>query len=81
MKVVEEYQKRIRPAATLDEKKALAAELHRLSDTFNESQREEYQSAMAAIRDDIADKLEALTPHVQRAEALLARIKSGVSQS
>lgn len=80
MKEVEEYRNRIRAAQTLDEKKAIAAELHHLADTFNESQREEYQLAMRAIKDDIAVKLESIAPYAQRAEELISRIQSRVPQ-
>jgi hypothetical protein len=80
MKEVEQYRNRVREAATLDEKKAIAAELHRLADTFNESQREEYRLAMHSIDEEIVAKLEAIAPYAQQAEELISRIKSRVPQ-
>lgn len=80
MKEVEEYRNRIRAAKTLDEKKAIAAELHQLADTFNESQQKEYRLAMRTIEDGILVKLQAIEPYAQRAEELISRIKSRVPQ-
>ncbi|GAB4028236.1 hypothetical protein [Spirosoma koreense] len=81
MKEIEEYRRRIQQASTLEEKKAIAAELHRLADTFDESQQQEYQSAMGALKNDLITRLETMDPYIQQAEELVARIKARVPQS
>lgn len=73
MQIIDEYRTRIHQANTLEQKKALAAELHQLSDSFTESQKAEYEHAMRKLRRDIAYQLEAIEPISQRAEAILSR--------
>lgn len=80
MKEIEVYRDRIRQAATIEEKEAIAAELHRLADTFGEARQAEYASAMSLLRDDIAVRLAEMEPLVKRANELLNRIKSRVPQ-
>ena len=81
MNEVEEYRDRIRQATSIEEKQAIAAELHRLAETFDESKKAAYELAMKKLREDIADRLDAVTPYAKRAEELLNRIKSRVPQS
>ena len=80
MKEIEAYRARIKQAATIDEKKAIATELHRLANTFNEDQKAEYASAMNLLRNDILAQLQEMEPLMQRAEELLNRIESRVPQ-
>ncbi|WP_168207867.1 hypothetical protein [Spirosoma sp. KCTC 42546] len=78
MNIVDEYRNRIRKATNLDEKKAIAAELHLLADTFDKVQRSNYEQAMQELRSDIAFQLEVIDPISQRAEAILSQYSSVV---
>lgn len=73
MNLVEEYRTRIGQATSLDQKKALAAELHQLTDTFDDAQWADYKQAMTRLREDVAKQLIALEPYVGRAGAVLSR--------
>ena len=73
MNVVNEYRTRIHQAETPEQKQALAAELHRLADSFDKVQREEYEQAMRELRQDVAQQLKAISPASDRAEAILKR--------
>ncbi|MVM38226.1 hypothetical protein GO730_12655 [Spirosoma sp. HMF3257] len=76
MNIVDEYRNRIRKATNLDEKKAIAAELHQLANTFDEVQRSNYEQAMQELRSDIVLQLEVIDPISRRAEAILSRYSS-----
>ena len=78
MNIVEEYRSRIRHATNLDEKKAIAAELHQLADTFDEVQRGNYEQTMQEVRLDITRQLEIIDPVAQHTEAILSRYTSMV---
>ncbi len=81
MNEIEAYRSRIRQAVSVEEKQAIAAELHRLADTFDATKKAAYEQAMEKLREDIADRLDAAAPYARRAEELLNRIKSRVPQS
>ncbi len=73
MDIVNEYRNRIHQAETLEQKQALAAELHQLTDTFNAQQTGEYELAMRKLQQDIAQQLDAISPVNERALAILNR--------
>lgn len=81
MEIIEAYRVRIRQATSTDEKQAIAAELHQLADTFDEPTKAAYRLAMKKLRDDIADRLEAVGPRAEQATEIISRLQSQVSQS
>ncbi len=76
MKIVDEYYDRLKQAASLEEKQAVAAELHLLARQFDPVKRQEYERAMREKSSQVVDSLPEIDAAVYKAKNLIAAIES-----
>jgi uncharacterized Rossmann fold enzyme len=76
MKIVDEYHERLKQAASVEEKKAIAAELHVLAQQFDSVKRNEYERAMREKSFQVVSALPEIDAVVHKAKSLIAAIEA-----
>jgi|GEM_PF-2700738 len=76
MKIVDEYYERIKQAASVEEKKAIATELHTLAQQFDSVNRSEYEGAMREKLFQVVATLPEIDAAVHKTQNLIAAIEA-----